>query len=190
MLKNIVFIAFNSLVCAGSVQAIISMEKVYNTVDFPFKLSSHGFHCDMKEHLTDLLEDIDNKSYSHNVAKLFIYNRTDLIHKVSLLMFSFRGLEYVDGFEETAKDLQLLVRNVWVLDNTHKAKSALGSKDDFKTNISNLYSGLDQFLSRNIGSQDEDLRQPIKYAKTVLRGLEDAILIQHLQIMPALFQKD
>jgi len=190
LLKAFVFIFLSFFAYAGNVQAKISVEKIYNTLDFPFELSAYGFHDDMKTHLAELIEGIDDVTYSQNVAKLFIHNSQDLIHKVGMLMVNFMNIENVEGFEETAKDLQALVRKAWVLDDNLRATSAIGSKEDFQVNITTLYNGLDQFILLNLSDKEQRIIRAVTYAKRVICGIEDAILAQHLQIIPSLFQED
>jgi hypothetical protein len=148
----------------------MSVDKVYDTLEFPFELSEYGAHGGMKAHLAELIESVDGRHYSQSLARLFIHSREDLTHKVSMLMVNFINLESVKGFEGTAKSLQTLVRDVWVLDRNLRAKSALGTRDDFQQNIRKLYENLDLFVFLYLTKQER------KVIRTIPLTNEDALL--------------
>lgn len=168
----------------------MSVDKIYNTLEFPFELSAYGNHSGMQAHLAEFIESVDDECYSQNLVKLFVHNREDLIHKVSMLMVNFMNLEKVDGFEDHVKNLQASVRKVWVLDDNLRAASALGTLDDFQENIKVLYKSLDQFVLINLIEKEQRVIRTISYAKRVICGIEDAIITQHLMVIPSLFQED
>lgn len=61
--------------------AEIDPQEIYDSIEFPFTLSSHGYHEGMKEHVEDLVEAIDDKNFSDNLAKLGVQTRQSMIFK-------------------------------------------------------------------------------------------------------------